>query len=169
MITLECNYTKKIGLPGYSSHQFSITLRTEITDVSHVQPESSRLYNLLQQGVDSSMKQVGYLPGQTGGSPNNGTSHPNPCIAPRNADVWACSPKQKGLILDIIRDNQLDHQVIEALSRERFNAPVKTLNKMQASNLIDELLGKYGKSKASNGNGGNGFASRRYAKTGGQA
>jgi hypothetical protein len=29
MITLECNYSKKIGLPGYSSHQFSITLRTE--------------------------------------------------------------------------------------------------------------------------------------------
>lgn len=32
MITLEANYSKKIGLPGYSSHQFSITLRTEIAD-----------------------------------------------------------------------------------------------------------------------------------------
>jgi hypothetical protein len=29
MITLECNYSKKLGLPGYSSHQFAITLRTE--------------------------------------------------------------------------------------------------------------------------------------------
>ena len=33
MITLECNYSKKLGLPGYSSHQFAITLRTEITDL----------------------------------------------------------------------------------------------------------------------------------------
>ena len=30
MIVLESNYSKKIGLPQYSSHQFSITLRTEI-------------------------------------------------------------------------------------------------------------------------------------------
>ena len=43
MITLECNYSKKIGLPQFSSHQFSITLRTEIADVSQVQAESARL------------------------------------------------------------------------------------------------------------------------------
>jgi hypothetical protein len=36
MITLECNHSKKIGLPGYASHQFSITLRTELTDVAQV-------------------------------------------------------------------------------------------------------------------------------------
>jgi hypothetical protein len=64
MITLECNYSKKIGLPGYSSHQFSITLKTEINDVNQVQPESARLYSLLQNGVDSSIKEIGYLPGQ---------------------------------------------------------------------------------------------------------
>ena len=26
MITLECNYSKKLGLPGYSSHQFAIKI-----------------------------------------------------------------------------------------------------------------------------------------------
>ena len=54
MITLECNYSKKLGLPGYSSHQFAITLRTEIADVNQVQAESARLYKLLQDGVDTS-------------------------------------------------------------------------------------------------------------------
>ena len=48
MLTLECNYSKEIGLPHYSSHQFLVTLRTEITDLSTVQAESDRLYGLLQ-------------------------------------------------------------------------------------------------------------------------
>ena len=50
MITLECNYSKKLGLPGYSSHQFAITLRTEIADLTQVQSESSRLYNCSRKG-----------------------------------------------------------------------------------------------------------------------
>jgi hypothetical protein len=37
MLTLEANYSKKIGLPGYSSHQLMVTLRTEITDLNAVQ------------------------------------------------------------------------------------------------------------------------------------
>ena len=44
MITLDCNYSKKVGLPQYSSHQFSITLKTEIADLGAVQAESARLY-----------------------------------------------------------------------------------------------------------------------------
>ena len=164
MITLECNYTKKIGLPGYSSHQFSITLRTEIADVAQVQPESSKLYNLLQQGVDNSMKQVGYLPVKTAVGETNGNGRRNVNPAPAIEEGWACSPAQKTLILKIIDGNQLDKREIEALARELFNAPVKTLNKMQASNLIDELVAKYGKPKPSND-----YAPRRYARPGGQA
>ena len=68
MITLECNYSKKLGLPGYSSHQFSITLRTEIADLTQVHTESSRLYKLLQEGVDSSIKEVGFLPSNGNGN-----------------------------------------------------------------------------------------------------
>jgi hypothetical protein len=67
MITLECNYSKKIGLPGYSSHQFSVSLKTELTDVSQVQAESSRLYKLLQNGVDTSIREIGYLYDNTAG------------------------------------------------------------------------------------------------------
>src|SRR6185369_11084470 len=66
MITLEANYSKKIGLPQYSSHQFSITLRSEITDLSKVQDESARLYDELQHAVDTSIQQVGFLPGENG-------------------------------------------------------------------------------------------------------
>ena len=33
-ITLEANYAKKRGLPNYSSHQYCVTIRTELTDLS---------------------------------------------------------------------------------------------------------------------------------------
>jgi hypothetical protein len=59
MITLKCDYSKKLGLPGYSSHQFSISLEIEIADVSQVQAERARLYKLLQEGVDSSIQNTG--------------------------------------------------------------------------------------------------------------
>ena len=81
MITLECNYSKKLGLPRYSSHQFAITLRTEMADVNQVQAESARLYKLLQEGVDTSIKEIGYLPtngngnGQRGSNGNGGNGH----------------------------------------------------------------------------------------------
>jgi hypothetical protein len=33
-LTIEANYSKKVGLPGYSSHQFSLSLKAEITDLT---------------------------------------------------------------------------------------------------------------------------------------
>ena len=78
-IQLEANYSKKIGLPGYSSHQFSITLKTELNDISQIDAESSRLYRLLQSSVDQELQQQGYVPvngnGQFGKSPQNGKSY----------------------------------------------------------------------------------------------
>lgn len=138
MITLECNYSKKIGLPGYSSHQFSITLRTEISDLNQVQSESARLYRLLQDGVDASIQEIGYLPNHNGNGQNNGKDR-----SQERSDVWACSPKQKELVLKIVDENELDKNEVEALAKERFNAPVKTLNKLQMSGLIKELLELY--------------------------
>ena len=75
MITLECNYSKKLGLPGYISHQFSITLRTEISDINQVQAESARLYKLLQEGVDTSIKETGHLPATSGNGNGNGQTN----------------------------------------------------------------------------------------------
>ena len=31
MLIIEANYSQKLGLPGYSSHQYSLTLRAEIS------------------------------------------------------------------------------------------------------------------------------------------
>ena len=151
MITLEANYSKKLGLPAYSSHQFSITLKTEISDVSQVQAESARLYRVLQESVDESIQDIGYLPNQNvnnGNGNGNGNGHQN---GNGHSDVWKCSPKQKELILKIVDENRLDKNEIEQLAKDRFNTPVKTLNKLQASGLIKELLEKYpGKENGNN-------------------
>jgi hypothetical protein len=159
MITLECNYSKKLGLPGYSSHQFAITLRTEISDLNQVQAESARLYKLLQEGVDTSIKDTGYLPTTNGNGNCNGQRTGNGGVNPTQHDnsAWNCSEKQQHLIQKIVNESHLDKNEIEALANERFGKGVKALNKLEASGLIEELLEKTGQNK---GNGRNRFSSR---------
>jgi hypothetical protein len=157
MITLECNYSKKLGLPGYSSHQFAITLRTELADVSQVQTESARLYKLLQEGVDTSIKETGYLPANGNGNAQrggNGNGHG------QDNGAWNCSGKQRDLILKIVDEHKLEKAKIESLAQDRFGKTVKALNKLEASGLIEELLEQTGQSK---GNG-----RRWFAKAGGR-
>ena len=170
MITLECNYSKKLGLPGYSSHQFSITLKTEITDLTQVQAESARLYKLLQDGVDTSIKETGYLPGNDGnggnggngrggnGNGGNGGNGHNQNQPGENGD-WNCSIKQRDLILKIVEEHKLEKAQVEGLAQDRFGKTVKALNKLEASGLIEELLEQTGQSK---GNG----RRRWFAKAG---
>lgn len=161
MITLEANYAKKIGLPQYSSHQFSITLKSEITDLSKVQDEASRLYQELQQAVDTSIQEVGYLPEANGnGKPTNGHSNGNGHHTNgHGSDQWKCSDKQRDLIIKIVDEHHLDKNDIEKLAQERFSKGVKALNKLEASGLIDELLEKHGGKQ--NGRG-------RFQKAGGR-
>ena len=52
-IKLIANYAKRLGLPGYSSHQFSVSVETEVQDVSNIAAESSKLYETLQKSVDA--------------------------------------------------------------------------------------------------------------------
>ncbi len=61
-IVLEANYAKKLGLPNFSSHQYSVTIRTELTDLTQVEAESTRLYGLLQEAVDREIQEVGFMP-----------------------------------------------------------------------------------------------------------
>ena len=155
MIVLECNYSKKIGLPNYSSHQFSVSLKTELADITQVEQESTRLYEVLQQSVDQNIQQVGYLPSQNGsvvikmqtnGHHNgNGNGHAKPVD-----DKWACSDKQRDLILKITTEAKLDKALVEQLATDRFGVGVKQLNKLQASGLIEELLAETGQSKPRN-------------------
>ena len=51
-IILEAAYSKKLGLPNYSSHSYVVSIRTELSDLTQVEEESARLYSLLQQSVD---------------------------------------------------------------------------------------------------------------------
>ena len=157
MITLEANYSKKIGLPGYSSHQFSVTLKSELSDVSQVEQESARLYDVLQNSVDSNIQQIGYLPGEAKSNVNgngNGNAH-NRSIRPE--EPWKCSDKQRDLILKITDENKLDKNNVEQLAQDRFGKGVKELNKLEASGLIEELLEQTGQSKPRN---------QRFAKGG---
>lgn len=159
-ITLEANYAKKLGLPNFSSHQYSVTIRTELTDLTQVEEASTRLYGLLQAAVDREIQHVGFMPdastygmnnrnghgnghpsnGATNGGNGNGNGHRPPAT-----DGWACTEGQQKLILQLVHDHQLDKADIETMAQQLFGLGVKELNKMQASNLIDELLEKVGK------------------------
>jgi hypothetical protein len=142
MITLEANYSKKIGLPGYSSHQFSVTLKSELSDVSKVEQESARLYDVLQTSVDNNIQQVGFLPSEPKSNGHqNGNGHQR-SVRPVE-DPWKCSLKQKDLILKITDENRLDKNAVEQLAQDRFGKGVKQLNKLEASGLIEELIEKY--------------------------
>jgi hypothetical protein len=148
MITLEANYSKKIGLPGFSSHQFSLTLKSELTDVSQVEKESARLYAVLQQSVDDNIQQIGFLPSEP--AKTNGNGHSNGSgnghqreVRPTGADAWKCSPAQKDLILRKTDENQLDKNEVEQMAQQMFGKGVKQLNKLQAGGLIAELIEKY--------------------------
>ena len=67
---------------------------------------------------------------------------------------WNCSPKQRDLILKIIAEDGLVRANIDGLAQQRFGVGLTSLNKLQASGLIDELFESYGsraKSRDANG------------------
>jgi hypothetical protein len=152
-LILEANYQKKVGLPSYSSHQFMLTVRTEVSDLSQVQNESARLYALLQSSVDRELQNPGFVPANGKGKANgsgNGNGHhirqpqSSRQIRPANGNVaahdhWSCSPKQKEYILDLIQQHGLEKNDIEALAQDRFGKSVRQLNKLEASGLIEEI------------------------------
>ena len=145
MLIIEANYSKKLGLPGYSSHQYSLTLRAEISDVSQVSAKSQQLHALMQDCVDREIQQTGFLPGLNGNGNGHANGHTNGNGHQRQvrpvADVpWKCSPKQKELIIKLTDENQLDKNGVEQLAQERFSKGVKELNKLEASGLIEELI-----------------------------
>lgn len=156
-IKLSANYSKKLGLPQYSSHSFSASIETELSDITQAETEISRLYALLQQSVDQEIQNPGFVPDSPGpnGSahtvPQNGRTYPvnggNQRISPAKpaGDRWNCTDGQRTFILRIVHDNQLPKQEAEELSQQLFGLGVKELNKMQASQLIEDLLAKVGK------------------------
>ena len=166
-IKLIANYSKRLGLPGYSSHQFSIEIETELVTTDDVAAESARIYELLQTNVDEQIQATGFVPpGNYGMDPpddsrqtNHATrSDNNPPPAANGANwqrgpAWKCSDKQRDLILKLVDEHQLDKADVEALAVERFAKGVRLLNKVEASGLIDELLDTYGGGNSRQGAG----------------
>ncbi|MDB6116304.1 MAG: hypothetical protein JWO08_85 [Verrucomicrobiaceae bacterium] len=165
-IVLEANYAKKLGLPGYSSHQYSISIRAEITDLSQIEQESSRLYQLLQEAVDRSIQKVGFMPDPStygsavaDSSSTRNSHHRNPhrngsqtsnSNGQRNSSEWRCSDKQSALIQKIVQEKNLDKADVERLANEMFGIGVRQLDRLQASGLIDELFERHGSTSARN-------------------
>jgi hypothetical protein len=141
-ITLQAQYSKKLGLPGFSSHQYSVTLTSELTDLNQVPQESARLHALMQSCVDREIQQTGFLP--TGGIPipihKNGNGTNGNGNGHNGHDHWACSDKQKALVLKIVEENHLEKADVESLAQDRFSKGVRQLNKLEASGLIEALL-----------------------------
>jgi hypothetical protein len=158
-VILQITYSKKLGLPGFSSHSCSVSLTTEIQDKEMAGTESAKLYKLLQSAVDKEIQSVGWMPeatygmGEPASSNGNGNGHHSNSNGRRPAngngqsagDRWNCTEGQRGFILRIINENNLQKQQAEDLSQQLFGIGVRQLNKMQASQLIEELLALAGK------------------------
>jgi len=158
-VILQMTYQKKLGLPNYSGHSCSASLTVEIPDVSVAAQESTKFYTLLQTAVDNEIQQVGWMPdaetygmksgaragnGNTNGNGNaNGNGHAP--TASRNAENWNCTDGQRGFILRIVSESKLNKQDVEDMVQQLFGAGVRDLDKMQASQLIEDLLEKTGK------------------------
>jgi hypothetical protein len=178
-IKLIANYSKRLGLPGYSSHQFSVSVETELVTTDAVAFEAERLYERLQSTVDEQMLKTGFVPPGDYGMdpPSDAPASQGDPSAPTNVTnvanwqrgpAWKCSDKQKDLILKLVEEHQLDKAAVEALAQERFGKGVRQLNKVEASGLIDELLDTHGGGSQQNNRGGTRRNGSAYRGAGGR-
>src|SRR5436190_2008723 len=132
-VKLIANYAKRLGLPGYSSHQFSVSIETELQNLDDIAQQSARLYESLQNVVDQQIQKTGFVPPDGYG------------IEGDKNGAWNCSQKQRELIEKIGKENNIDRNALDELANEMFGAKIQALNKLQASGLIDALLDRYAK------------------------
>lgn len=142
-IKLSAAYSKKAGLPGYSSHAFYVSVETELLRLEDVPKQSEQLYGILQQSVDRQIQQTGFVPPNGYGMEES------------QSENWNCSAKQRELIQKIVAEKNLDQGEVEKLANDMFGVLLPQLNKLQASGLIDEMLVRYGNGKTSYRKNGN--------------
>lgn len=158
-VFLKATYSKKLGLPQYSSHQYTVEVSAELTDVTQLAQASEDLYARLQSAVDSQIINPGVVPTDkapalAAGHTTTTQSRSRPAFnQAADADGWKCSDRQRDLILKIVDEHHLDKVQVDALARERFGCGVRELNKVQASGLIDEMFETYGKTGNGQGQG----------------
>lgn len=169
-IKLIANYSKRLGLPGYSSHQFEVSIETEIGNTSELDFAAERLYSSLQSAVDAQIKQVGFVPDASYGSagasgtslsamrkvprlpvpPSSNSQTPHP-----EESAWNCSEKQRQVILSLARKNGINDSALHDLAVLCFGKGVSQLNKLEASSLIKELMETSGGTFRKNSSSGN--------------
>ena len=147
-ILLEFNYGKKLGLPGYSSHNFGVSMKAEVNDPEAIPEEAERVYSILQESVDSQIVNPGFVPSGNGKAMQ---VQPNGNIAKTNPDDWNCTIRQRGLILSILERNDLNAEVVEDLADDLCGKPMSDLNKGQVSAVISEILDRWGRHPKANG------------------
>ena len=177
------NYSKRLGLPGYSSHQFEVSIETEISHTSELAAETERLYVSLQAAVDAQIQQVGFIPDEHYGAQPTQKPVPRasysqttsvssvgqvppvgtPEISVTTVPAWKCSEKQQSLILELAGKSGLDDTGLNELATRRFNKSIAMLNRMEASGLIDELMNRFGSSPKRSASGRNNYTRRPAA------
>jgi hypothetical protein len=155
-ILLEFNYGKRLGLPGYSSHNFGVSVKAEVNNPESIPGEAERVYSILQDSVDSQIVNPGFVPGEDK-SPGRLDNDPAPRKPqPAGPGSWKCSQKQTGLILDILERNNLQLSIVDTLAEHLHGKPMASLNKLEASGVISEILERYGRKRNGvHANGGN--------------
>jgi len=103
---------------------------------------------MLQDAVDKEIQEVGFMPdatqyGMNGNAQTNGNGRTNG--NGHRPEGTPITPRQLDLINKIVRENNVDKTEVENLSVQMFGAGVTLLNRMQASNLIDELFDQHGR------------------------
>jgi hypothetical protein len=176
-IKLNAAYSKKLGLPNFSSHSFAASVEVELTDPGTIAAETARLYGILQTSVDNEIRQTGYLPnpeaptrpvngnGRSHATHNgngNGNAGHNPTSSSRRHNTpvngngaWQCSDKQRRLLTDLTRELQLSEEDLDERAMRLFQRPARQLNKLSASGLITDLLDEADALRQSNGGQGN--------------
>ena len=155
-ILLEIHYDKRLGLPGYSSHDFGVSLKTEVTDLDQIRQESERAYQILQKSVDSQIIHRGYVPDQVNNSGvTNQEEKDNTSVGidknDNNTEKWNCTVRQRDLILNVLERNNLDPQTANELGMELHGKKMDRLTKLQVSGVITELLNRFGRKKNKGG------------------
>ncbi len=155
-VKLVSNYAKRLGLPGYSSHQFSVSVETELSDLERAPAEIAKLYQTLQNAVDREIQQTGFVPDDDYGAklPSSSQSQSSqlPIVVvssetePTNQQsggsdgTWACSLKQRQLITDLSAELDLPDEQLAERVKQFSGLPIEKINKLSASNLISSLL-----------------------------
>ena len=149
-ILLEFKYDKRLGLPGYSSHDFGVSMRTEVNNMDEIQEESERAYRLLQKSVDAQLRNPGFVASEDG-KEQKGEENQTEKTDPQQ---WNCTERQRGLILKIIGQNNLPESEVDRVAEEVTGRRMSELQKGQASLIVGEILDRWGKHRRTDLGGG---------------